>query len=175
MQSVSFSYFTIVVSMFFMVLAKHWYCGTRECLPHRPAPCSPSLLRDRILQVSLLTTTLSKEIQEVCSSTSVFRVTAVTVHPPVDYLSVVLYFWTVSIYKWLCIFHLLSRPTCPLPLQHYSVCYTKWVQEGYRLVKWASFSPQHLCRSPCIAILDLTNESPHLPAFLHHILCTALH
>lgn len=72
---------------------------------------------------------------------------------------------------------LASRPTCPLPFQHYSVCYTKWVQEGYRLVKWASFSSQHLCRSPWSTILHLINESPHLPAFLHHSLklhCSSL-
>lgn len=86
------------MSMFFKVLAKHWYCGITECLPQGSESCSLSLLRDRILQVRLSTTTrLSEGIQEVCSSTSMFRVTAVIAHPPVDYLSVVLYFWTVSI------------------------------------------------------------------------------
>jgi len=64
-QSISFSYFRKALSMFFMALAKHWCRSTTACLPLGSECCSPSLLRDRVLQVSLLTTTPSKGIQEV--------------------------------------------------------------------------------------------------------------
>ena len=160
-----------------MILAKHWYCGTGVPTPGiwilLTLPPEGQAITGESLYYTLKEDSRSLflyiNVQSYCSNcTSTDELfVCCTVFLDCFYIEMMMHLSSAFT----------SKPMCPLPLQHYSVCYTKWVQEGYRLVKWASFSTQHLCRSPCIAILHVINESSHLPAFLHHSLmlyCSSL-